>query len=87
MKFKKIIKEYIKESYRIIEYDDGSIEEILDFSLLENNLTEEEKAQIQEQSNISSYRTLSKSDKQNLSVKSQLSYIETLLEHLINTII
>lgn len=84
---KNIIKESIRENYRIIEYDNGSTEEIFDVSLLKNNLTEEEKAKIKEESNILNYRILSKSDKQNLNIESQLSYISTLLEYLVDKII
>lgn len=84
---KKLKKESIRDCYRVFEYDDGSFEEILDATLIEDNRTEEEKSIYQEQLEIMNYSALSKSDKHNLSVESQLKYISTLLEHLVSKMI
>lgn len=85
MNKKKISKESLSENFRIIEYNDGSTEEIFEPSLLESASTEDE-AKIQERINIINYRTLSKSDKQNLSIESKLDYISTLLEYLLSNL-
>lgn len=81
-----IIKECKRENYIITEYDDGSIEEVFDATLLENSLSEEEQAEMQKQLTILNYKTLSKSDKQHLNLESKLDYISTLLEYVVANI-